>query len=260
MSETQNQFVTMDLIAARTWVAETTSNIGHWMLRSSQGLTKRANSVLAIGAYPDDADWLHKSEQFYRERSLPALFHVSMASPHGLDELLAHNGYELNTPCFFMTANSQDVKENVSNVLPKKKPSPLEIQWSEQADADWLGAYLRLEQYPSSRKAFYAGLFARMASPKGFVQLKHDGQAVAVGTAIVEADWSGFVNIVVSEGYRGQGIGYVLMGALTEWSMVHGASKQYLQVIADNEPALALYRKLGYSELYLYHYRIKNDL
>ena len=39
------------------------------------------------------------------------------------------------------------------------------------------------------------------------------------------------------------------------WAWQHGAHAAYLQVSADNAPALAIYRKLGFATLYTYHYR-----
>ncbi|MFD0699029.1 GNAT family N-acetyltransferase [Paenibacillus sp. GCM10027628] len=260
MNQNRTPFIEMDEIAARTWPAESTSIIDNWLLRESQGVTKRANSILAIGDYPNDPAWLQKAEQFYKERGLPSLFHVSGASPEGLDKQLADNGYEADTPCLFMTADSQEVRKKAQEALLKKASIPVEAKWSHQADEAWFEAFIKLEQYPQDRAAFYTGLFERMPATKGFVRLLQNGESVAVGTMILEEGWAGFVNVVVSEASRGQGIGYSLMHALTAWSLEQGATKQYLQVIAGNKPAVNLYEKLGYQSLYGYHYRIKYDL
>ncbi|WP_090821425.1 GNAT family N-acetyltransferase [Paenibacillus sp. yr247] len=99
-----------------------------------------------------------------------------------------------------------------------------------------------------------------MPVTKGFVKLKQDGQIIALGTAIVQEEWAGFVNVVIQEEHRGKGLGYAIMHALTDWSLENGAVRQYLQVIASNKPAVTLYQKLGYRASFGYHYRIKYDL
>ena len=99
-----------------------------------------------------------------------------------------------------------------------------------------------------------------MPSPKAFITLKDQGQIVALGTAILEGEWAGFVNVIVHEEHRGKGYGYAILHALTVWSISQGATQQYLQVIASNVPAVSLYEKLGYQTKYGYHYRMKYDL
>jgi GNAT superfamily N-acetyltransferase len=250
----------LDSVASNTWPAESTAYIDNWLLRASQGITKRANSVLAIREYPNDSNWLAKIEQFYQTQGLPTIFHISNASPQDLDELLQTKGYTLDTPCLMMTATGQAVSERAKNKLMMQKNASLTTEWLQVPDAEWLNAFLMLEQYPEERRAFYSGLFERMPDSKGFVKLKQNGQIIALGTAIVENTWAGFVNVIVRVDQRGKGLGYTLMQALTEWSLEQGALRLYLQVIASNEPAVSLYEKLGYEVNYCYHYRIKYDL
>ncbi|WP_261300994.1 GNAT family N-acetyltransferase [Paenibacillus andongensis] len=259
MYEKTDFFITIDKVASNTWPAETCTSLDNWLLRASRGVTKRANSVLAIGEYPDDPNWLAKIEQFYQKLGLPAIFQISDASPEGLDEFLETKGYVIDTPCLMMTATSQQVCDNANNKIMQKNSS-VQIEWAEAADAPWLDAFLKLEQFPEERETFYYGLFERMPTSKGFLKLKLNDQIIALGTAIVENEWAGFVNVVIHEDYRGKGLGYVLMHALTEWSMDHGATKQYLQVITSNKPAVTLYEKLGYQASYGYHYRTKYEL
>ncbi|MFC5448243.1 GNAT family N-acetyltransferase [Paenibacillus aestuarii] len=247
----------LDEIAARTWPAERTNVIDRWLLRASGGVTKRANSVFAVGDYPRDPDWLQKIEQYYKAEQLQPAFHIGGAAPEGLDELLAANGYAMDTPCQIMVADSQEVLNRATTALHGKPKQDIEVIWTSSADTDWVDHFLQLEQYPLARKAFYTGLLERMPEPKGMILLQKNGLPIAAATVIVEHDWAGFVNVIVEASCRGQGLGYVLMQEMTDWSMQHGATRQYLQVIIDNIPAITLYEKLGYKPLFSYHYRIK---
>ncbi|OCT14229.1 hypothetical protein A8709_25705 [Paenibacillus pectinilyticus] len=257
-----NSFEKLDLIAANTWPAEQCAAVEHWLLRASQGITKRANSVLAIGSYPKATDWLARVEQFYHNQGLPAIFHVSDASPAQLDDHLMAQGYEMDTPCLMMTADCSSVAQIALERLSNQYPSSLllDVEVSPTVTKEWLDAFLLLENYPEARRSFYQDLSERMPTSKGFVLLKDQGQIVALGTAIVEGEWAGFVNVIVHEDHRGKGLGYAILHALTAWSILQGATQQYLQVIATNVPAVTLYEKLGYQTQYGYHYRVKYDL
>lgn len=260
MRKSCEPFLALERIAARTWPGEEVETMGEWLVRASRGVTKRANSVLAAGEFPQDGRWLARIERFYRERNLPALFHVSDASPDGLDEFLGENGYEKEVPCLLMTADSREAAAKAQHALGGTKPIAAEIVWSGQAGEQWTRDFIRLEQFPAERKSFYDGLFERMPGRKGFLALRREGETVALGTAIARNGWAGFMNVVVREDCRGQGLGLLLMHAMTAWSVEQGADNQFLQVIADNEQANRLYEKLGYKPLFGYHYRVKYEL
>lgn len=261
MQTERDFFELLDRIAANTWPAEASTMVDHWLIRASHGITKRANSVFAIGSYPKEENWLSHVEQFYHSHRLPAIFHISHASPEHLDSLLQAQGYEMDTPCYMMTADSQQVAANALERIQKQYPSSLslDVDISQSVTKEWLDAFLFLEKYPEERRSFYQGLCERMPTPKAFITLKDHGYIVALGTAIVEGIWAGFVNVIVHEEHRGKGYGYVILHALTAWSITQGATQQYLQVIASNVPAVSLYEKLGYLTKYGYHYRVKYD-
>ena len=57
---------------------------------------------------------------------------------------------------------------------------------------------------------------------------------------------------------RGAGHGKRLLGALLAWGIGQGARQACLQVEADNAPALALYRAMGFTRtLYGYRYWVR---
>jgi GNAT superfamily N-acetyltransferase len=78
--------------------------------------------------------------------------------------------------------------------------------------------------------------------------------AIASGAASFADDWLGLRSIAVDQDHRRQGHGTAIVSALLEWGAERGARTAYLQVFADNEPALALYAKLGFSVHHTYRY------
>ncbi len=78
--------------------------------------------------------------------------------------------------------------------------------------------------------------------------------SVASGVAAYADDWVGFRSIEVDPARRREGLGRAVMAALLEWGAEQGAATAYLQVLADNESALALYAGLGFREHHRYRY------
>ena len=76
----------------------------------------------------------------------------------------------------------------------------------------------------------------------------------ASGVAALDGDWVGFRSITVAPEHRRRGLGLAVMAALVGWAAERGATTAYLQVLGDNEPALALYERLGFVEHHRYRY------
>jgi len=53
-------------------------------------------------------------------------------------------------------------------------------------------------------------------------------------------------DMVVRDGWRGQGIGRALLDSLMDWAQSKGATRAQLLVDLDNEPALGYYQHLGW--------------
>ncbi|MBD3885451.1 GNAT family N-acetyltransferase [Phormidium tenue FACHB-886] len=73
--------------------------------------------------------------------------------------------------------------------------------------------------------------------------------ALWLGNAInqVTGDRHGYIFLLyVHPAHRRQGIGVALMQLGERWAVERGDRQMGLQVFADNQPALSLYRKLGY--------------
>ena len=60
---------------------------------------------------------------------------------------------------------------------------------------------------------------------------------------------NGMLGISVRREFRGRGVGEALLSALLDWARANPLiEKVSLAVFADNAPAIALYRKLGFKE------------
>jgi len=239
-------------LAANAWAPYTVQALGDWRLRATFGVTKRANSAWTVGRLPE-GDWLGDVERFYRRRGMPSCFYVSDATPTGVDGALEAAGYEKLFPCFFMTGA-------VSEALDRfPADERFEARLADDADDAWIADFIRFEGFESARAAAYAHIFRAIGPAKTFLRLvsRATGGTVGLATAVAERGFAGLSNVVVAPEYRRQGAAAQLLRALAAWANGEGARTLWLQVLEDNAPALALYRKAGFDVFSRCHYRQK---
>ena len=247
----------IERLALACWPASQAVPYGGWLLRTHYGgVTKRANSVMTLGRMPtgDPAVWLTEIEAYYRRSGLLPCYYISDHSPEGLDELLASHGYRAAYPCLLMTADG----DRLLGTSRSNEASSFEINIELQAASDerWLDEFLALEQFPVSRRPAYAKLFADMPHPKVYLRAVAEGQTAALGTAVSSEGWTMIYNIVTAEQHRRKGAASAIMRAIAEWSQRQGAERLLLQVLRDNQPAIAMYEQLGFRPFCLQQYRI----
>jgi GNAT superfamily N-acetyltransferase len=95
---------------------------------------------------------------------------------------------------------------------------------------------------------------ANTPQPTRYLAARCDGRMVGVGTVMLEDGLAGIFSMATAASMRGNGIATALLSRLLSWAWEHGASHAYLQVEAQNQPALAVYRKFGFATAYTYHY------
>jgi GNAT superfamily N-acetyltransferase len=230
------------------WPALQTALLDGWVLRFAGGYTKRANSINPT--YPGDVSNLAAKvdacEAIYRRRGLPSIFRLtSFGVPNGLDDLLASRGYTLADRTLVMhrelTGTSPSTALDVHN-------TPLE---------EWLDRYVALSGSPLDKRDTHAAMLRQIAGEPLFATLRDEsGEPVACGLAVLEADLVGLFEIVTDRDKRLRGFGAALVTAMLAWAATQGATTSYLQVVAVNDPAVRLYRKLGFTDAYHYWYRL----
>ena len=118
----------------------------------------------------------------------------------------------------------------------------------------WIDAFCSCSR-SESRRATIGRILGNVISRKIVASVSRGREIVACGYGAVERDHVGLFDIVVKEGMRGQGFGERLVSAILGRASSMGIGTSYLQVMANNAPALGLYKKLGFREYYRYWYR-----
>ena len=91
------------------------------------------------------------------------------------------------------------------------------------------------------------------------IKVSIDGQIIATGLGILDRDYIGLYAIHVKKEYRRQGYARQICTGLLKEGIKKGAQNAYLQVVEGNNNARALYRSLGFQQLYTYWFRVQPD-
>ena len=205
--------------AALAWPGVEQTWVGGWLLRFGHGSTRRANSAvpLDVSALSDVGaviDW-------YAARGLAPL----VAAPDRL--LRIPPGVPTDAETVVMTGEL-GLASGAVDIAGRP-------------DDDWLRLYQR--EVPVD---------VLTAVVDGEVAFATTGGAAVGRAAVTEAPdgtrWVGLAAVHVVEEARRRGLARDLCAALLAWGGERGATRAYVQVLADNAAASRLYESMGFSE------------
>jgi len=227
-----------------------------WVLRFSKGFTRRANSVTPV--YRSTQPPLEKiryCENLYAREGLPTYFRLTTwQDADGLDEALAGRGYAQQESARVL---HRSLATGTLAPGPGFTLAPLGSFLATYTELTGLKGHLENSGLDGQAAANLHGSVLRaIRGETVFGLLADGGQPVACGMAVVEGELAGLFDIVTHPDCRRRGYGRILVQSLLAHATAMGASHAYLQVLADNVPALALYDGLGFSTLYEYWYRV----
>lgn len=239
--------------------------VAGFALLRSRGITRRANSAVAVDA-PTGRDVLaleaavSRLEGMWEATQEPPTFRVFDGhEPAGLDELLASRGYG--------TAGASHVLEKPLTGGPRAQAAPashevtvvgpLEETWF---DAAWQLAPRDGEHARSTLHDILAGtpavqVMVQAPETEGYQEPIGVGRA-----ALVEAgrERIAVLNMIaVHPEHRRQGIARELSRTLLTHAAQQGATRALLEVETANPAAHALYTGLGFRRTTGYHYRVR---
>jgi ribosomal protein S18 acetylase RimI-like enzyme len=220
-----------------------------WLLRFSPGKAKRARCInaVALGRLPLP-DKLARAEASYREAGLPLLLRITpFSAPPDLDQCLAERGY----------ATLDDTRVMVCTELPSHGIPALPFRC--RAESVGLEAFAQqvggLRGTPLAQHQAHAQRLELSPVPFHAMAIVRDSELLACGQFAIEHDLVGLYDIFTAPQARGRGLAKALCKHLLAEAWRRGARHAYLQVEADNLPARAAYRSLGFVDGYAYHYR-----
>jgi ribosomal protein S18 acetylase RimI-like enzyme len=235
----------LEIHSARAWPAPEIVQVNGWEVRFTPGSrSRRVNCVTPMTPVAGKLeDTLKLAKKLCGDRNLPCTLRVTPLGGRELADWLQAHGKGMTgdaTSVQVAPLGGLDVPPN--NVL-------VESHLSEE----WLSG-LAASGADEAERTLIARLLAEVNTPQGFARVMQDGEPVAVGRAVVDHGLAGLFHIATAKNLRRQGHGRAIVGTLMRWAREQTAMRAYLQVVAANEPAIALYRGFGFREAYRYDY------
>ncbi|MGP5036242.1 GNAT family N-acetyltransferase [Brachybacterium alimentarium] len=243
-------------------------DVDGFALLRSRGITRRANSAVAVDAPSDEASLLAAVERIEGLLAMTgeqACFRVLDAhGPETLDSLLAARGYDATGHSTLLELPLDRARTAAPHPSAEIRTGALDEDWFEAA---WSLAPRDGDDARATMHDILAG------TPSVQVLLRSNGNGngddvddgggggapVAVGrAALVEAGrgTAAILNMIaVDPQRRREGLGRAVSQTLLAIAAVQGADLALLEVEQGNAPAAALYQGLGFHPRGSYHYR-----
>lgn len=230
----------LEELGFNAWPALRTVLVGGWVVRLADGPIKKANAASPF--HPQDlptGDIISLVDDVFDRAGLEPIYRLTGLQKPDVEPCLRDRGYA-DQEC----------------IVVLRSPPIAFARWDDAVDIapqtsrQWLNDALNAYGCDITIDDELRRLFGDIVWPCGFATVRHEGRDVAWGLAVTEADHVGLFDLVVASEFRGRGFGRRLVSSLLQWGRRSGATRAYLQVLADNAPARALYRSLGFAEAY----------
>lgn len=234
----------IDLATIHTWPAAVTEERHGWFCLAAGGVTGRVNAAWPLGWNGGDVDAdIDDVESWYAARNLPPRFKLTDGAfaPAELPDALSRRGYEPVMPTLIMTAamaaadRPPDVR--VSATMPP------------EFDAALAAASRNASEYDERQS-----IALRAPQPAAFAMIEREGRVAAIGMSAAAGELAGVFLMRTAPEARRQGFGRRIVTALMASCHRWGARTAFLQVEADNAPAIALYESAGFTPLSTYRF------
>ena len=206
--------------AASAWPGVEQQWVGGWLLRFGHGSTRRANSAVPLNVYSGaDVDTL---VDWYAARGVAPL----VAAPDRLFRVPP--GVPTDAENLVMAGDLPAAESDPAVTIAAGPDNEWRVLYRREVPVDVLTAVIDGEV-----------AFATIA-----------GAAVgraAVTTAPDGARWVGLSAVHVVEEARRRSLARGLCSALLSWGGERGATRAYVQVLADNTAAIRLYESMGFA-------------
>ncbi len=242
----------LERLSLEVWPPAERVPLDGWELCWSGGTTRRTNSVqpLADGGMALD-DKLGRCERHFADRGARLVFKLTEESrPPGLDDELGARGFARADPTCV---------EILDLAGPGSDGADPGVRIDDELGARWFAQCVALNQVAEGARPALRGILERLPGERAFAALfdgdAADAPAFAVGLGVLHRDHLFLGEIATHAAQRRRGLARRVVAATLDWGRRRGARRAFLQVVAANAPARALYAELGFREAYRYWYR-----
>lgn len=234
----------VELATIRTWPAAVTEERNGWFYLASGGVTGRVNAVWPLTWQGGDVEAaIDGAEAWFAARKLPTRFKLTDGAfaPADLPLRLERRGYTQVMPTLIMTAPLRPMGSAPDVPLSDALPPSFEIAIRETSKDD--------AEYDER-----LNIALRAPRPAAFAVLDDGTRPLAIGMCAAAGELAGIFLMRTAPAARRLGHARRILAALLARAARWGARTAFLQVDADNAPAIALYRSEGFSRLAAYRF------
>jgi GNAT superfamily N-acetyltransferase len=230
----------------RAWPAANVTFDGSWQLRLTPGHpSKRLNCLVPLDP-ADSRDMLPRirsAETIFAAHGLKVAIRQSPLCPPGLPDVLVGDGWARRHRTLVMAADLDEIDYGHGmDHLPTH-----DIQRFSEA-------CIRIDDGRDTTASVLGTIIGSIEPAAGLFLMEDADGPKAVGICVQDNDLAGLQQVVVEQSVRRRGLGLELVSAALRWAKLRGARRAWLQVIADNQPALTLYDRIGFKPVYDYAY------
>ncbi|MES2938508.1 MAG: GNAT family N-acetyltransferase [Pseudomonadota bacterium] len=225
---------------------EAQEEIDGWLAAFDSGTVGRAHSAVPLrhdAAIAGEAT-RHVLEERYRAHGLPPMFRIpELACFDGLRVALRARGY----------AGSRHTLTQVAAVQAMRAAGDADrVELAAAPDAAWAAAFAG-EGFDAADGQSRVAIMCRGRSSV-FASVRLNGEVAAVGVGCYAHGWLGVHGMRTAPAFRGRGLGGAVLAALAREATTRGVGRAFLQVEVPRDPALALYRRAGFSTAWAAEY------
>jgi ribosomal protein S18 acetylase RimI-like enzyme len=231
----------------RAWPAASTHYDGTWAIRLTAGYpARRLNSVNPLDP-GDDANLVERiarAQSRFAAYGRPLTFRMSPLAGRTIQAMLDEAGWMVSSRSHVMRlALEEESLADALNQIPLKDMNR------------FISAAISIGNLDPTLRPGLSELVGAIQPEVGLFVVEDGGQPVSTAICVQDGRLAGLFEVATDPAQRGRGHGRRVIRSALKWAHARGAREAWLQVEAENEAGLALYRGLGFSELYSYHYR-----
>ncbi|MDZ7824538.1 MAG: GNAT family N-acetyltransferase [Ahrensia sp.] len=241
----------LEAVGFRGWPAASVHYDGSWAVRlTASHPSRRLNSVNPL----DPADHLDiepriaRMEKRFASYNRPLVFRLSPLAPLPLEAHFDKEGWRRVAPTKVLMSSLEvmDLDSGIDQ-LPGKDIGR------------FVDASIAIRGDDIDRKPGLTEVIESIRPPCGLFVMEDFHGPVACALCVHDNDLAGLFDIGVRADSQGKGYGRSIVRSALRWAKHQGAQSAWLQVEALNTAANGLYARLGFDEVYSYHYRMKKE-